>query len=784
AVTYNHKRVVATLLERGFEINGDSKPLHVAVRHSHYDVVELLLTKGANPNILDEANCTPLDIAVKMRDAEMIEILLSEKSDIRIERQFILSAAESAIRRNQLDIIKLLFGMKVIDAGTRGNCGYTVLHISALSGSLDVTRYLVAEGADINAKDEKGYKPVHIAAENGFRDIVEFYLNCDDLGDETAALLLIVARNGKANVCDLLLKRNADANGCHVDDKTPIKLALLKGHKEILSVLLNYGAYYNANPSTLLELTEDNDATSLLKKVKKLFTAVKNNAPFEVETLLKEESNSKYCLANAKCVKKETMLHYASWKGYERIVNILLKYNTNINTRTKTGVTPLHYSVKYSHFRIVKSLLSNGAIYNALSQTGKTPLEYATDKKIRDFLLFLREAFKKVEDNDFTVLENLRLQNKDMMRAVIRAKNQKGKTLIEVAYICSFTKTEELQMLFETDIYGHFILAEMLLFENKLANASLEFESLLRKRVEIFGADSQPVLDVKKYQAHIFHHQGNLDKALHLNREVHECRKKILGEDHEKTLLDKANITFLLLKQRKTQEALHIFQTVRIKLKQKLKPDDFIMLYFETIFSAALFQMNKFNAVLEISNEAEQICAQKTDDRYGLMLSEFQFRTALALCRQGKHSEALRKFKEVYKLRKNILEPHHPRVLSALSGVANELHLLKRYDDSLEVYREVLDIRKSHLPEYHIDILDSEYRVGEVLYGQQMLLSSLKIFLSLKPKIALVAPNSDLMKRNRDKIAEIKYELSSEGLEIMFDAVQNNIRKAEGNHEK
>ncbi|GBN92299.1 Ankyrin-1 [Araneus ventricosus] len=784
AVTYNHKRVVATLLERGFEINGDSKPLHVAVRHSHYDVVELLLRKGANPNLLDEANCTPLDIAAHLADADMFEILLSENAHIRIESKFILSAAESSVRANQVDIIKLLIQKKFIDANVKDIKGSSLLHISALSGSLDTTRCLVAEGADINSKDEKGRKPVHIAAEKGFKDMVEFYLKCNNLGDETAALLLIAVSNGKANVCELLIDRNADVNAFHADDESPIHLAVVKDHAEVLSVLLNYGAYYNANPSTLLELTEDNDATSLLKKVKKLFTAVKNNAPFEVETLLKEESNSKYCLANAKCVKKETMLHYASWKGYERIVDILLKHNTNPNTRTKTGVTPLHYAVKYSHFRIVKSLLSNGAIYNALSRTGKTPLEYATDRKIRDFLLFLRYFFKKVQDNDITVLENLRGKNEDVMRAVIRAKNQKGKTLLEVAYICSFTKTEQLQMLFETDICRDFTLGEMLLFENKLAKASLEFESLLRKRVEIFGADSQPVLDVKKYQAHIFHKQGNLDKALNLSREVHESRINCLGEDHEKTLLDKANIAFFLQRQGKKQESLKIFETLRIKLKDRLEKDDLKMIEFDSIFSTALFEMKKFDEALKLNHEIEQTCAQRMEVPYRILLSGFLFNTAKILSSQRKHSEALRLFKEVYETRLNSLTLSDSSTLNALRAVAIELHQLKKYEESLEVWKKVLDIQKSHHPADQIGILESQFHKGYVLCGQGMKLKALKIFLSLQPKIAVVAPDSDIMKANEKEIASIKYDLSSEGFKFVFDAIQNSIAKDDGIHEK
>ncbi|CAL1285645.1 unnamed protein product [Larinioides sclopetarius] len=758
AVQLNHKNVVATLLKRGFEINGDSKPLHVAVVSGLYNMAEFLLSNGARPNLLDEDNCTAFDIAVKSGDADMLEIFLAH---MRIERKFILSAAECAVRENQLNIIKLLLKTKAIDANFKGSNGCNLLHTSALSGTLDVTRYLVEEGADVNAKDKKGRKPVQIAAEEGFRDIVDFYLNVNDLANETAALLLVAARNGKANVCELLIKRNVDVNAFQDDDESPIYLALVEGHKKVLSVLLHYGAYYNAHSTTRLKLTKDNAARSLLRKVKELFTAVENNIPSDVEHLLKKESNPDYYFANAKCVKKGTVLHYAVLKGCEEIVDILLKYNTNPNTRNKERETPLHYAARLSHLRIGKALLSNGAIYNALAEATKSPLDFATDGDIRDLLRFVNDVFTKVQEKDLSVLEDLRGKDEGTMRSVIRSKNRDGKTLIEVAHICGFTKTKKLQMLFEPDLVQECKSADKLFFEKRYGDAFSAFESILRKRVTKFGADSQPVLDVRKDMAITFQKQGNLDKALHLLRRVHECRKISLGADHLITLLDETDLAVVLLNTGESQEALRILEAVRINLKRKLEPDDLNMIHFEMKFSSALLKMNKFDEVLKINNEVQQICAQKKRKSYRILLTDIQFLTAVVYGNQGKHSEALGLFEQVHKTRENILTPHHSSTLEALSAIANELSSQKRYDDSLKVLEKVLDIQKLHLPVDHIDILETEFRVGVILSKQGMIEATLKTFLNLETKISLVAPDSDLMKKTKEAIATIKSSFSA-----------------------
>ncbi|CAL1285646.1 unnamed protein product [Larinioides sclopetarius] len=488
AVYHRKKHVVTTLLDNGSDINGGAnpKPLHIAVARRHYDIVELLLKKGADPNMQEEHNYTALDIAVLLKDADMLEILLTQSLHIKIESKSIISAAERAVNINQLNIIKLFLQMKVI---------------------------------------------------------------------ETAELMLIAVREGKANVCEILLERNADPNASINGEKLLINLALEKGHKEVVSVLIHYGAYYNANPAlrNLTQYTTDNEAAFLLRNVNSLFNYVEKRSECDVENLL-VKCNSKYCLANAKCRKLETVLHYASWKGYKEIVDILLNYNANPNTRTKKGLTPLHYAAEFSHFGIVESLLSNGAIYNALSQTGKTLSEYASDEQISDLLLFLNNIFTKVQGENLSVLDDLKGKDGGLLRAAIRTKNRDGKTLTELARISNFPKMDELQKLFNKAICEDFTLAETLVSENKLVEASLKFENLLREA--IFDPDSQRALDVKYRLAEIYRNQGNLDKALHIFREVHQGRNNSLGKDHVKTLLVGNDIATLSSQQGK--EALKI----------------------------------------------------------------------------------------------------------------------------------------------------------------------------------------------------------------------------------
>uniref|UniRef100_A0ABD2XJU1 Uncharacterized protein n=1 Tax=Trichogramma kaykai TaxID=54128 RepID=A0ABD2XJU1_9HYME len=60
---------------------GDT-PLHVAVRKGHTGMVQLLLTKGANPNLRDHNMRTPLQLAVERASPRLVDLLLDHDIDM------------------------------------------------------------------------------------------------------------------------------------------------------------------------------------------------------------------------------------------------------------------------------------------------------------------------------------------------------------------------------------------------------------------------------------------------------------------------------------------------------------------------------------------------------------------------------------------------------------------------------------------------------------------------------------------------------------------------------
>ena len=106
--------------------------------------------------------------------------------------------------------VKYFIEEKGINVNTRNNDnsryrGRTALHFAAYEGKVEIVKYLISKGANVNAKDDTGATPLHCAAA--------------DTGHEEHD-------NGKLEVAKILISKGADVNAAESSDGiTPLRLA-------------------------------------------------------------------------------------------------------------------------------------------------------------------------------------------------------------------------------------------------------------------------------------------------------------------------------------------------------------------------------------------------------------------------------------------------------------------------------------------------------------------------------------------------------------------------------
>jgi ankyrin repeat protein len=120
----------------------------------------------------------------------------------------------SAAKKGLLDKVQeLVAAGQNINAPTRGRV--TPLHEAADAGQLAIVQWLLANGADPNAKtianpgDAGSYTPLHLAVRTGHIDVVKLLLDHSGINakmsDGTTALM-IAAENGRLDIATQLLK--------------------------------------------------------------------------------------------------------------------------------------------------------------------------------------------------------------------------------------------------------------------------------------------------------------------------------------------------------------------------------------------------------------------------------------------------------------------------------------------------------------------------------------------------------------------------------------------------
>ena len=131
--------------------------------------------------------------------------------------------------------------------------GFTPLHLAAANGYKTMAEFLLANKADVNAKDNSQSTPLHqvVAASGEHVDLVELLIthkadvNAADTNGLTPLHYATLADNGKA--VKLLLTHGAHPDVREkVDGNTPLIIATGKGYKDVAEVLLANGADVNA----------------------------------------------------------------------------------------------------------------------------------------------------------------------------------------------------------------------------------------------------------------------------------------------------------------------------------------------------------------------------------------------------------------------------------------------------------------------------------------------------------------------------------------------------------
>ena len=163
-------------LADGVDVNKKDKggytPLHWAAFGGHKETVELLIAKGAEVNAKDyEIGATPLDCAIIQDYVEIKKLLVKHGGKTAEELKAATPEPQTA-KAPDIPLLEAAMSGNIeavtqhLAAGTDVDAksfGLTPLHQAAQFGRKKIIELLIAQGADVNAKDNFGRTPLDCA---------------------------------------------------------------------------------------------------------------------------------------------------------------------------------------------------------------------------------------------------------------------------------------------------------------------------------------------------------------------------------------------------------------------------------------------------------------------------------------------------------------------------------------------------------------------------------------------------------------------------------------------
>ena len=377
AAQYGHLDVAKML----FEVKSDldpaplsesrSTPLFLAASNGHVGLFDYLNEK--KPTVqATAAGWLPVHAAASSGNVELID-RLKDRSNLYAETTSgrlaihiaALNGHVGAVEK-YLDLgIPVDIGCKDLDAPADTSAGKSItpLSLAISSGSKALVTLLLQKGADVGVLNYKNQSLLHGVAQVGDREIFDLLReqldpHAEDLDKKTP--LMLAAREGHKSIVEFYLQAEDPKIAINKEDKfgwTSLLLALLREHEETALILIEAGA-------SVTHIAPEES-----------FSSAHGAAFIDSEQLFDKLLGGGASLT-VRTSTGITPLHYASRVGKMNSIRFLLKNDVDVNAQDRDGDTPLMLAAKYFQIEAVKVLLAADADPSLCDSFGLAPLDY------------------------------------------------------------------------------------------------------------------------------------------------------------------------------------------------------------------------------------------------------------------------------------------------------------------------------------------------------------------------------------------------------------------------
>jgi ankyrin repeat protein len=316
-----------------------------------------------------------------------------------------------AVRSGDLEKVKTLLKGHAERLNSPDQNQKTPLHLALESGHVDIAKYIIEKGADINLKDKDSASPLHNAAYLGNLEIVDLLLkkgatSLNEGNFRKQTPLHFASERGHPEVAARLLDAGADIEARDMVGRTPLMTTGISKNIEVAEGLIKRGADINAvvkrGPSTYTTLS----AIAMYGFKDLVDLLIEKEAAIEEDTLgptlafaVQMGHPRLFAYVQKKgmdlAVVKEKdpgFVFNAAAGGSVEIMKTLLENGFDADQKDKDGWTPLHIAAVEGKIEMIEFLISKGMDKDVRNMKGETAYHVALAAEAVEAADFLKKA--------------------------------------------------------------------------------------------------------------------------------------------------------------------------------------------------------------------------------------------------------------------------------------------------------------------------------------------------------------------------------------------------------
>ena len=248
-----------------------------AVSKNKFDLVKMLVEYGADINAKDICGQKLLVNVLHSKNPSMVDYFLEHGADPSTKDVAGTPVLVEAVSKKDVALAK-----KLLEKGANPDCkdisGVKVLMRVLRDGfpardKLDLVRLLLENGASPRAKDVSGMTTAvaQVMMDGSPAEIVDLLLQHGEDANgklpDKEFLLIHAVRRGRMDLVEVLLRNGANPNvQSPVNKDTPLLIGMMKMDKDLLSLLLRYGADVNlAGKERLSNMAQASKRTDIIE---------------------------------------------------------------------------------------------------------------------------------------------------------------------------------------------------------------------------------------------------------------------------------------------------------------------------------------------------------------------------------------------------------------------------------------------------------------------------------------------------------------------------------------